>query len=115
MGQISGWRSIWQAIKRQGCLSCWMRRQWWTLERIQLLREGQVTQLPDLTFGEINTDQLDSNPGTLIQSGSINAVIENTGTAGLSTNTLILAYYDADENGIYSALDDEADRVIGAG
>lgn len=87
------------------------------LDPITVLDIGQVrlrkTQapvlLPDLTVTSVDRTATVTDPRTLILSGSVAATISNVGTSNAPGNVQVLAFYDANSNGVF----DSGDTALG--
>ena len=74
------------------------------------LRPAQASQLlPDLVVSRVDHSAAPTDPHTLIVSGDLAVTVANHGTANAPSNVALLAFYDANRNGVY----DSGDIVLG--
>ncbi len=70
------------------------------------LRKPLVTDvLPDLIVRSISRNVAPTDPNTLVLSGSLSVEIANIGTTNALANFQVLAFYDANHDGIYNQAD----------
>ncbi|MEN8218750.1 MAG: carboxypeptidase-like regulatory domain-containing protein, partial [Pseudomonadota bacterium] len=79
------------------------------LGQIRLRPEEVTALLADLVIEQLDKTATQTDPQSLVVSGSIAAQIKNVGTVDTGGNTSLLAFYDVDLNGIY----DENDLSLG--
>jgi hypothetical protein len=75
------------------------------------LRRSQVTQLlPDLAVKSLTRAGTTTDPQTLAASGQVTAVVANIGTAIAPAGVQVVAFHDANRNGVY---DPGQDTLLG--
>ncbi len=75
------------------------------------LRSNKTTSLlPDLTLASVSRSGANTDPQSLVLSGTVTANVANIGFTPVTANVQLLAFYDANRDGIFTA---GTDTVLG--
>jgi hypothetical protein len=80
------------------------------LDMGQVRLRSQAPQFPDLAVSSIDRSAAANDPHTLALSGTLSVAVRNQGSAAAPPSVRVLAFFDANGNGVYDA---GADTVLG--
>lgn len=77
--------------------------------QVRLRKTQAPVLLPDLTVTTVDRTAAVTDPRTLLLSGTVAATLSNVGTSNAPASVQVLAFYDANNNGVF----DQGDTALG--